>query len=608
MIQPKSNRYLCSGVALTAAIVGTSGFHAQSLAQSSLRQDGLANLRSDGFAVMTLNDFSVTATVTGGKISLKTDDIHCDPTPTHICTYTLNELNVTLSDFVWDDRNLTEGKLVVNDVGGVIGPLTVQDDGNGILIPEDTPVTFTFKEDGSFTRVDGKAPRSFKLRMNPTAQKATVYGSFFEGSLSGVSLRAAVAVNALSPFVNMPPKAEAGPDQTVSCGLATHLDGSGSTDVNDDIVQFKWSEKGSVVASGAQVNLPLALGTHVLTLTVVDSYGGQNTDTVTVNVIPDTTKPVFTSVPGPGTIGSCNNPDIGAAAAIDNCGGNVIVDHSPKTFLPGTTTVTWTATDASGNSATALQIVTTAKPTFTSVPSNVTINSCSDPYLGEATAVDVCGEPVTSIEHSPKVFLPGTTTVTWIATDSSGNSSTATQSVTTGPPVFVSKPPAVTFTECERQNPDIGKATAVDVCGSVVEVTNTPKEPFPIGSTTVTWTAKDSAGTISTYPQRVTITAATDLGGEHNVSSIKNNACVVVTKYPSWAPHLRTIIIQPQAAGVGWPLPFTYANCGTNYGSGTLPGPWLQDLASPVSTTCPTLIKFGGNGAGSVSLTWWGNG
>ena len=70
---------------------------------------------------------------------------------------------------------------------------------------------------------------------------------------------------------------------------------------------------------------------------------------------------------------------------------------------------------------------------------------------------------------------------------------------------------------------------------------------------------------------------------------------------------MHSIIIQAQANGVGWPIPLTYTNC-ANIGSGSLTGPWQQVSSRPVSASCPTLIKLGGNGAGSVSLTWWGNG
>jgi len=200
--------------------------------------------------------------------------------------------------------------------------------------------------------------------------------------------------------------------------------------------------------------------------------------------------------------------------------------------------------------------------------------------------------------------------VTLTAEDSSCNTATYKQNVTVGgPPKFVSTPSDISYTVCDVP-PGIGTAKAVDVCGTPVSVSNDAPAAFHIGTTTVTWTAVDTKGNTATYSQKVTVSAATDLGPEHYVlpHDVKNNACLEVTKYPPWGEYMHTLIIQPQAGGVGWPIPFKWTNCGKSSGSGLLPGPWQQGSTNPVSASCPTFIKLGGSGAGSVSLTWWGNG
>ena len=79
----------------------------------------------------------------------------------------------------------------------------------------------------------------------------------------------------------------------------------------------------------------------------------------------DTTPPVVTA---PADItaeatGPLTPLDVGAAAATDNLDRNPIITHdAPESFPPGETTVTWTATDAAGNTATATQIVTVQYP------------------------------------------------------------------------------------------------------------------------------------------------------------------------------------------------------------------------------------------------------
>jgi Ca2+-binding RTX toxin-like protein len=78
-------------------------------------------------------------------------------------------------------------------------------------------------------------------------------------------------------------------------------------------------------------------------------------------------------------------------------------------------------------------------------------------------------------------------------------------------PVFKSSPPAaINSTLCTvAAGLNLGPATAVDDCGSVT-VTNDAPAKFPLGTTIVTWTAKDPAGNFATKTTVVT----TDLGDD----------------------------------------------------------------------------------------------
>jgi hypothetical protein len=371
------------------------------------------------------------------------------------------------------------------------------------------------------------------------------------------------------------------------------------------------------VTNDAPASYPM--GVTVVTWTAKDVSGNIATYQQKVTRISDTTRPTFTVKPDSITSDPCTGVvgPIGMAQASDNCPGTVTVTNdAPATYRMGITTVTWTATDVAGNWDTYQQTITvttdTTRPSFTVKPTNVASDPCTGAVgpIGNAQAADNCPGTVTVTNNAPVTYPKGATTVTWTATDAAGNVSTYDQTVTvtsdTTPPVFTAQPGNVASTVCSG-TPVIGTATATDNCGGLT-VTNDAPATYPIGTTTVTWTATDNAGNKATYQQTVKLDQALDLGAEHVVSTVNNDACLAVTKYPdSWSPYVHSLIVQPQETGVGFPIPFTWKNCSTT-GNGTLPGPWLQGTVSSVVSACKTLIKLGGNGSGNVALTWWGNG
>jgi peptidoglycan/xylan/chitin deacetylase (PgdA/CDA1 family) len=100
-----------------------------------------------------------------------------------------------------------------------------------------------------------------------------------------------VAVVQPRPATNSPPVANAGSDQTVvdSDGNGTQsvlLDGAASFDPDGAIVSYTWREGGATIATGATPTVSLAVGTHNISLTVVDANAATATDFVTVTVNP----------------------------------------------------------------------------------------------------------------------------------------------------------------------------------------------------------------------------------------------------------------------------------------------------------------------------------
>jgi serine protease len=101
---------------------------------------------------------------------------------------------------------------------------------------------------------------------------------------------------AIASIINVPPVADAGPDQTLECeghdGTEVALDGSGSFDDNDDILTYTWYLEGDVIAGPTNEDMStvtLTLGIHEVILEVDD---GEYTDTDTVTItLEDTTPP-----------------------------------------------------------------------------------------------------------------------------------------------------------------------------------------------------------------------------------------------------------------------------------------------------------------------------
>jgi uncharacterized repeat protein (TIGR01451 family) len=211
-------------------------------------------------------------------------------------------------------------------------------------------------------------------------------------------------------------------------------------------------------------------GTYTITVTVYDgdpddtiNPPNKTTKTTTLHVT-DSSAAIF--APPNVTVGtgagstSCatvvSDAALGAATLKGNCGLQVIRTGVPvgNLFPVGTTTVTYTVTDAVGTQQSATQSVTVVDdtpPTITAPP-GVTVGtgpgatSCtaivSDAALGTATAQDNCSVTVTRAGvPAGNVFPKGTTVITWTATDGSGNHTTATQSVT----VVDDTPPTITL-------------------------------------------------------------------------------------------------------------------------------------------------------------------
>jgi YVTN family beta-propeller protein len=192
--------------------------------------------------------------------------------------------------------------------------------------------------------------------------------------------------------------------------------------------------------------------------------------------------------------------------ASDNCAGVTVAgvrgDNQPLAapYPVGTTTITWTATDAAGNTATATQSVIVADntPPVVTPPANVSVSAAADSCSasvnpGTATFGDNCaGGSVAGVRSDHLVlsapYPVGTTTITWTATDASGNAASATQTVA----VTDAQPPGVTAPTASPSglwppNHTMRDVTvsydATDNCGGVTCVISSVTSNEPVNGT-----------------------------------------------------------------------------------------------------------------------------
>ena len=173
------------------------------------------------------------------------------------------------------------------------------------------------------------------------------------------------------------------------------------------------------------------------------------------------------------------------------------------------TTITWKAIDANGNVSAKTQRVTiidTTPPVLT-VPADIMAEAIAIRTvvnIGSATASDIFN--INILNDGPTDYALGTTTVTWTATDASGNITKGHQLITivdTTPPVLIVPSSITVEAQAIQTEVNIGTATASDIFN--VTVKNDAPLAFNLGITTVIWTATDVNGNATVKTQRVTV-------------------------------------------------------------------------------------------------------
>jgi len=343
-------------------------------------------------------------------------------------------------------------------------------------------------------------------------------------------------------------------------------------------------------------------GTTIVTYTATDNAGNVTTGTQRVVVTespainPTITAPADVTVNTGAGATSCgavvSDATLGSASASDNCPG-VTVSRSPagNNFPVGNTTVTYTATDASGNTATDTQIVTVVDntpPTITA-PADSSANadaSCQaavPDYRPSTTAADNCGSVTLSQSPAPGTLVGfGPHTVTITATDSHNNTSSDDVVFTVNdvtPPTITAPADSSAFADsvCLSPVPDYRPGTvAADNCGSVtLSQTPAPGTLVGYGPHTITVTANDGHG---------------NTASDTVVFTVNDNTPPVFTSCPTSSTIEPTC---PTGAIATYPTPTATDNCGVTVTRTAGPA---SGSVFPIGTTTVTHVADDGHG------------
>lgn len=373
-----------------------------------------------------------------------------------------------------------------------------------------------------------------------------------------------------------------------------------------------------------------SLGTSTVTYLAIDGSG--NTSSCSFNVVVvDTTKPVITACPTDVTV-IANTLCKAIAnwippAATDNCSISITSNFSPgATFPLGTTLVTYTASDASGNSSTCsfnVKVIDNTIPVITGCPTTITVAanaSCKAIASWVAPiAKDNCPMTLTS-DHNPGDTFPlGTTLVTYKAIDGSGNTATCSFNIIVNDvtsPIITSCPVNVSATASSACKAVVSwvAPTASDNCSVILTSNHNSGELFSLGTTIVTYTATDGSGNSSTCSFNVVVADNTSpiiVGCPLDITIAANASCKAVVSWttPSatdncGATSLTSSHTPGEAFVMGTTTVLYKAVDGTGNESTCSFNVIVQDKTAPIFTGCLSDINVGSDTSCKAIVNW----
>ena len=247
-------------------------------------------------------------------------------------------------------------------------------------------------------------------------------------------------------------------------------------------------------------------GTHVIHWSFDDGNGNISTTTQNV-VIADITAPAVPTLAD--VTGECSATAT-TATTTDNCSGT-ITGTTPDDLsytTQGTHVIHWSFDDGNGNISTTTQNVVIADITAPVVPTLADVTGECSATATTATTTDNCSGTITGTTADDLTYsTQGTHVIHWSFDDGNGNISTTTQNVVIADitaPVITGCPSDITTCNAVVS---WTVPSALDNCSGLVTLTSdhNPGETFPVGTTTVIYTATDLLNNTSTCSFTVTV-------------------------------------------------------------------------------------------------------
>ena len=110
-------------------------------------------------------------------------------------------------------------------------------------------------------------------------------GSLVSDSMCNISTKPIITQSCTQSLCNQTPIAKAGVDQTLEQGISVTLDARNSIDSDGTIVSYEWKEGNTILSTNSVFSKSnFLVGTHTITLTVIDDMNQSSTDIVVITI------------------------------------------------------------------------------------------------------------------------------------------------------------------------------------------------------------------------------------------------------------------------------------------------------------------------------------